>query len=123
MIVFREDDPAFIAARSEEKPPGRKAFASTRSSEVASEQKLAEIGPPFGPLKELASLIADRPIQKVRRWVLGFRRACRQSDAKSSARHSASAAPRRIALQKHFVQNAYKTGILFRGSFGRAWVS
>jgi len=72
MIVFREDDPAFIAARSEEKPPGRKAFASTRSSEVASEQKLAELGPPFGPLKELASLIADRPIQKVRRWVLGI---------------------------------------------------
>ncbi len=73
MIVFREDDPPFGGARLKEKRPAMKAFGSTRSSDVASEQRLAEIAPPVARLKEnlhRASLIAEcRKFGKVRRWV------------------------------------------------------
>jgi len=40
-----------------------------------------------------------------------------EGDAKPPARHRASAAARRIALQKHFVRNAWAMSVLFRGSF------
>lgn len=52
MIVFSEDDLPFGGARLKEKRPAPKAFGSTCSSDVASEQRFAQAVPPVARSKK-----------------------------------------------------------------------